>query len=67
MLPCIFFLFKYTQPVWTKEGEGTSFISFLSPFSLPSHTQQGEKGLQEAAVLPESVTDSILLLLSHGL
>lgn len=56
-----FFLFKYTQPVWSKKGEGISLKSFLSPFSLSSHTQQEEKDLQEGV----SRTDSILLLLSH--
>lgn len=63
VLPWIFFLFKYTQPLWSKECEDT-FVSYLCPFSLPSH-RDGEKDLQ-GVVFPESVIDSILLLLSHS-
>lgn len=49
---CCFAIFSYLNRhslcgVRSKEGEGIFFMSSLSPFSLPSHTQQGEKDLQE--------------------
>lgn len=60
-----FFPSIYIQPVWTNESAGTSFISFLPPVLLPSHTQKRmENPLQEGTRFPESITDSSLLLLT---
>lgn len=60
-----FFPSIYIQPAWTNESAGTSFISFLPPVLLPSHTQKRmENPLQEGTRFPESITDSSLLLLT---